>query len=113
MAFLKNQESWQLHAPVHKQAVVMPIVTSERDARWQADLVDFQSLSQKNGGFSWILTVIDTFTKYAWAEPMKDKTAKSVVSVMKNILQRAWKDFKSKPRLIHSDNGMEFTSTCG
>ena len=45
---------------------------------WSADLVDMQAFSSFNKGFKYILTVIDVFSKYAWAVPIKDKSAASV-----------------------------------
>jgi hypothetical protein len=55
-----------------------------------------------NGGFSWILTVIDLFSKYLWAIAIKDKTAKSVVAAMDKILK------ESPPKILQTDNGSEF-----
>ena len=33
--------------------------------------------------FKYILTVIDVFSKYAWAVPVKDKSAASVKKILK------------------------------
>ena len=41
-------------------------------------LVDMQAFSSFTKGFKYILTVIDVFSKYAWAVPIKDKSAASV-----------------------------------
>ena len=46
-----------------------------KDEIWAADLVDMQAFSFFNKGFKYILTVIDVFSKYAWAVPIKDKSA--------------------------------------
>ena len=42
-----------------------------------ADLVDMQAFSYFNKEFKYILTVIDVFSKCAWAVPIKDKSAAS------------------------------------
>ena len=43
---------------------------------WQADLVDMQAYASKNEGYRYILTVIDVFSKYGWAEAIKTKTCR-------------------------------------
>ena len=35
------------------------------------------SLSSKNKNFKYLLCLIDDFTKYAWAKPLKDENANS------------------------------------
>ena len=44
---------------------------------WGADLADTQLISKFNKGFSFLLCVIDIFSKYAWAVPLKDKNGVS------------------------------------
>ena len=39
-----------------------------------------------NKGFKYILTVIDVFSKYAWAVPIKDKSASSVTKAFQKII---------------------------
>ena len=40
--------------------------------------VDLQSLSKDNDGFKDLLVAIDVLSRYAWVEPLKNKTAKEV-----------------------------------
>ena len=37
------------------------------------DLADMQLISKFNNGFRFLLCVIDIYSKYAWAIPLKDK----------------------------------------
>ena len=48
------------------------------DDIWSADLVDMQAFAKYNKRFKFMLTVIDLFSRYAWAVPLKDKTGASV-----------------------------------
>ena len=50
------------------------IFTKGIDDLWKADLVDMQSLALHNDGVQYIFTCIDTFSKYAWARPLKNKS---------------------------------------
>ena len=56
----------------------------------------------KDGGYSYILTVIDVFSKYAWAIPIKRKTGDDMSNALRSILG------KRKPRKLHTDKGSEF-----
>ena len=58
------------------------------DETWQADLVEMIPYAKENKGYRYLLTVIDVFTKYAWAVPVKRKTGEDVTIAMKSILQQ-------------------------
>ena len=47
------------------------VIVSKIDDQWQADLVDMQKNKSQNKNFNYILTVIDIFSKFAWAIPIK------------------------------------------
>ena len=49
-----------------KRQTIIPLYKNET---WSADLIDKSSLSKYNNNYKFILTVIDIFTKYAWAIP--------------------------------------------
>ena len=54
------------------------MVVFDIDQQWVADLIEVQTLSKQNKGYRYILVVIDAFSKYAWARPIKKKTGKDV-----------------------------------
>lgn len=58
--------------------------------------------SKQNKGFNYILTVIDVFSKYAWAIPLKFKTGKQMIEIFQDIFK------KRKPKKIWTDAGKEF-----
>jgi hypothetical protein len=66
------------------------------------DLVDMQQLSGQNKGHKFILTVIDLFSKYAFAEPIKHKTGANVAEALERIFQTRI------PAYTQSDRGLEF-----
>ena len=43
--------------------------------------------SEENDDFKYLLNVIDTFSKYVWIEPLKDKTGKSIAEAFENIIE--------------------------
>ena len=62
------------------------IIPLYKDETWSADLIDKSSLSKYNNNYKFILTVIDIFTKYAWAIPLKNKSGLSITNGFKTIL---------------------------
>ena len=75
-----------------------------KDNIWGADLADMQLISKFNKGFRFLLCVIDTFSKYAWVVPLKDKKGVSIANAFQKILD----DSKKKPNKIWVDKGSEF-----
>ena len=78
--------------------------SSFKDNIWGVDLVDMQLLSKFNKGFTFLLYVIDIFSKYAWVVPLKDKKGVSIVNASQIIL----KESNRKPNKIWVDKGSEF-----
>lgn len=74
------------------------------DDLWQVDLAEMQSFTTENKGHRYILIVINCYSKYVWAKPLKNKTAIEVHYAMKNILREA--DYS--PKNLQSDFGKEF-----
>ena len=79
------------------------IIPVYKDETWSADLIDKSSLSKYNNNYKFILTVIDIFTKYAWAIPLKNKSGLSITNGFKTILSEG-----RKPEKLWVDRGSEF-----
>jgi len=47
------------------------------------NLADSSSLSNYNNKYKYLLIVIDVFSRYAWSDPLKDKTATSISAGLK------------------------------
>ena len=107
MDFLKRQETWQLHQTIHKPPTRQTVSVNRPLDHWQIDLIDFTAQTTFNNGHRFILTVIDGFTKYAWAKPIKTKHASSVAEAMRNVFDDHVLHNRL-PKIIQSDNGGEF-----
>ena len=53
-----------------------------------------QSLSKHNKGIKYLLCVIDTFSKYAWFFPLKDKRGITIVDAFREIISKGRKPNK-------------------
>ena len=67
-----------------------------------------QLLSKYKKGISFLLCVIDIFSKYAWVAPLKDKKGISIVKAFQIILKQS-NSRKSNKRWV--DKGSEFYNT--
>ena len=99
---LQKIDSYTLHKPDKKPRLFRRIWTKGINYLYQCDLVDLTNLQRDNDGFKWIITIIDTFSKKAWALKMKNKSAKSIVDVMTPFLRQ------NTPKKIQFDQGSEF-----
>lgn len=70
----------------------------------QADLIEMQQFKRENRGYRYILIVIDVFSKRAYAEPLKDKTANEVTKAMGSIFDKVGQPIQN----LHTDDGKEF-----
>ena len=75
-----------------------------------ADLIDKSSLSKYNNNYKFILTVIDIFTNYAWAIPLKNKSGLSITNGFKLVLSKnpQFGSGSRKPEKLWVDRGSEF-----
>ena len=81
-----------------------------KDETLSADLIDKSSLSKYNNNYKFILTVIDIFTKCAWAIPLKNKSGLSITNGFKTILSEGplGGSESRKPEKLWVDRGSEF-----
>ena len=61
-----------------------------------------------NEGYSYLLNVIDTFSKFAWALPIKKKDGVTVSKAFGKIFKSAKSQNHKPPNLLLTDKGLEF-----
>jgi len=64
---------------------IRPYKTAGIDQKWQPDLVEMIPYENVNNGYKYLLTVIDLFSRYAWAKAIKTKTGKEVMRAFQEI----------------------------
>ena len=70
------------------------------------DLCDTSSLKQFNDGDTFILSIIDVFSKIGFARLLKDKKGPTVLKAFLNVLEESGR----KPIKVQTDAGLEFTN---
>jgi len=92
------------HASAFKSRAFRKVITLGKDDVWPMDLVDMGTWASENSGYVMLLTVIDCFTRYAWAVPVKRKDQKASWQAFLFVLQQSGR----VPAKIWSDYGGEF-----
>ena len=81
------------------------IVYNHVDEIWSIDLADMIDYKTSNNkGFRYIFIIIDNFSKYLWAIPLKNKYSQTITNEFSNTLSTS----KRKPLKLESDRGTEF-----
>lgn len=104
MTNLKKDIVDELHKRARKNFPRRHVIIKGFDELWQIDLVEMIPYEGENDHYKYLLMVIDCFSKYAFAAPIKDKKASSTTVAMENIFKKS----KRIPKNIQSDFGREF-----
>ena len=94
----------EIHAPARRNFARRKVKMRRPFETLQADLVEMGNYSRENKNYRYLLTVIDIFSKFAWAVPVKTKNGKDVTNAMDTVLKK----IKSQVYNLHVDQGKEF-----
>ena len=67
---------------------------------WGADLVDMSNIKTKNMNVTFLLNIVDIYSRYAWSIPLKNKSGKAVYDAFESI--------GVAPENLWVDQGTEF-----
>ena len=76
--YLRSEQAYTLHKPARSRFTRNHTYVARIDANSQADLADMHGIANQNGEMRYLLTVIDVFSKLAWAVPVHSKNAKAI-----------------------------------
>ncbi len=80
-------------------------VVSGVDSQWGIDLASEENISKYNDGISYLLVVIDVFSKFLFIQPLTGRKAKDIVRAFDLILSQG-----RSPEVVYSDKGSEFNN---
>ena len=77
------------------------------DDVWSLDILHLKNYGPENNrNYTYVLVVIDNFSKFGWTKPPENKNAQTIKDSLGKLLINS----KRKPNLIESDRGREFYS---
>jgi hypothetical protein len=85
--WLLHQVAYTLHRPLRRRLPRNPDSVTHILDFWECDLLDVQSLSKFNDVYKYVLTVIDTFSKFLHIVSLKSKTCSVVTSAFESVLK--------------------------
>ena len=94
----------ELHHPYRKPKEYLKVQVHYKDHTHASDIVVMPNKSKE--GFKYILVVIDLFTRYGWAIPIKDKKQETLVEAF----EYCWDKYKRVPEYIWFDKEAGITS---
>ena len=100
--WLSEQDTYILHKPVRRRFKRRCVVVGGPNQRRQTDLVDMSRLKKVSDGTTFILTVIDVFSKLAWCDPLKKQSAASLVAAFTQLLSNG------APNTLQTDKAPNF-----
>lgn len=92
----------ELHKQARRKYPRRKVTLKGLNDLYQADLVEMQPHANINKGYKYILTMINCFTKFAFAVPLKTKSGPEVANALEPILA------KHKMKHFHTDQGTEW-----
>ena len=107
LTWLREQDAYNLHRRLRKNFPRRSYNVSNINDVWELDLMDLQSLKHENDNHTFVLVVVDVFSKYGFAEAMKSKSADDVIKAFDTILKRS---DGCVPVMVQCDRGREFVN---
>ncbi|KAJ8307874.1 hypothetical protein KUTeg_014575 [Tegillarca granosa] len=101
--FLSDQDAYSLQKRVQRKFPRNHIVAEGIDSQWDCDLMDVKNLIKWNKNVQYILVAQDVFSRYVFAEPMKQKKGIDTVKALDKLFASG-----RKPKLLRVDKGSEF-----
>jgi Integrase core domain/Chromo (CHRromatin Organisation MOdifier) domain len=96
----------ELHAPARRRYPRRITYIHGLNDLWQADLMDMTTYAKDNNGHSFILVVMDCFSKTCYATPVKQKTASNMKIALNDAIQNLNNGIS--PKHLQTDDGKEF-----
>jgi hypothetical protein len=111
-AFLEDQNAYTLHGRVHKGAknLTERIVASWPYDLWEADIMEPPKTHLQIGRMSYLLVVIDVYTKFAMVRVIKNKDAKTVGNALLDVIRENVPEY-TRLNHLRTDAGTEFFNT--
>ena len=96
----RKQLALEIHKPIRHKFPRRKVMVSGIDSIWASDLVEMNP----ERGFKYILTIVDVFSKFGFAIPLKSKTGIEMTETFQKILNESGRI----PKKIWSDKGKEY-----
>jgi transposase InsO family protein len=91
--------------PLKRTDPIRVIVSRQTFERIQLDVVDMKDYKDNNDEYKFILSAVDSCSKFGWCFMLKTKSASEVSKCFRSIIRGY-----GAPQILHTDNGKEFVN---
>lgn len=100
---LSEIDAYTLHREYKKPRKRNPYYVYTLRQQAQVDLIDIRGLAEHNNGISYLLVLIDCFSRKLWVYPLRNKSGNAVAAALDYIFG----EMQSLPKSIFCDRGTE------
>jgi hypothetical protein len=107
--FVASQEVHQIQANIFSKKqglIVKPLRPTSVMQWWQVDLIDVAKFAGSNNGTHFVMVVIDIFSKYCYARPLRSKHGNRIAFELQLVFLQ-----DGSPTVLQHDNGSEFVNS--
>jgi transposase InsO family protein len=90
-----DQYSKEIHKPVKQKFERRSVYATKPNDIWSIDLVDMSNIKEDNNNVTFLLNIIDVYSRYAYSFPLKSKKPSEILNAIKSIkvtLDNIWSD---------------------
>lgn len=104
-AFLQSSQVVRMSRMKHVRPIKHSYLPEYPFQQWQMDLVDLQAFQKYNKKYSWILLIVDIFSKYTYGFPLVQKSANEIKASLEYVFLHG-----DIPERLQHDNEATFQS---
>jgi transposase InsO family protein len=86
-AWFEKQLAPTLHKPVRYRFKRNKTIVKGVGEQFQSDLCDMTNIKKDNDNYTFLLTCVDCFSRYAWVKPVKNKSGPEIARVLGEIFE--------------------------
>lgn len=105
--YLESEAAYTLHKPTRRNFSRSRVITDGLFEQADMDLADVSNIAAQNKHTNFLMIMIDPFSRYAAVEPLKDKSAPTVLAGLKRLFAR----YPKLPKSVRHDKGNEFVNS--
>ena len=102
--WLREQDTYTAYFPLKRNFKRPRTISPRVNAFWGSDVAYMLPFAEHNDNYGYFAVFIDVFSRYVYAEPMKNLRGKTMYDVMKSVFE------KDKPKALYTDSGSEYTN---
>ena len=108
---LSAVDAYTRHKEAKPVSLHNPVIVRYRLQLLQLDLLNVTRFKNENDGVAYLLMIIDTFSRRAWALPLRNKQGSSAAAAFRTFLQNELsEEQRRRVERVLTDRGKEFTS---